>query len=250
MRPTLLAHLLTRPRWLLGILADGAGFALQFAALGMGSLAVVQPLLVSGLLFALPLDAVLAERRLARGDFRAAVLVVFGLAMFLLVAHPARGRATATTAQWVAIAVVTVAPGAILAAWAMSTRGRSRAVALGAAAGLLYAFTAALSKEVAHLLGGGVGTVVAGWQLYALISVGAAGMLCAQSAFQAAPLDASLPALSVVDPLASALIGALAFHEALAATPVAIAAEVVAVALVVIGVISLNRPTVTAAPTA
>ena len=49
--------LVQRKVWLLGIAADIAGFAVQAGALAVGSLLLVQPLLVTTLLFALPLAA-------------------------------------------------------------------------------------------------------------------------------------------------------------------------------------------------
>ena len=68
----LLTRLVTKPLWLAGIAADGLAFVFQFVALGHGSLILVQPLLVSGLLFALPLGAWFAKahltaQRLGRG---------------------------------------------------------------------------------------------------------------------------------------------------------------------------------------
>ena len=44
---------LTHPLWLGAIAADAIGFTLQVIALHLGALALVQPLLISGLLFAL-----------------------------------------------------------------------------------------------------------------------------------------------------------------------------------------------------
>ena len=44
---------LSHPLWLGGIVADLAGLSLQIIALHLGALGVVQPLMVSGLLFAL-----------------------------------------------------------------------------------------------------------------------------------------------------------------------------------------------------
>ena len=67
MRPGLLWRLIQRPMWLLGTLADWSGFGLQAIALGLGSLIVVQPLLCTGLLFALPLGAAWQGRRPADG---------------------------------------------------------------------------------------------------------------------------------------------------------------------------------------
>ena len=56
----LLLRIARRPVWLAGIAADGLGFVTPAAALGTGDLAVVQPLLVTTLVFALPLGVWLA----------------------------------------------------------------------------------------------------------------------------------------------------------------------------------------------
>src|SRR3984893_19043155 len=76
MRLSLLGRLVTNPMWLAGIVADGLAFLFQFVALGHGSLILVQPLLVCGLLFALPLGAWFAHTRLTRQDWAGAAGVV------------------------------------------------------------------------------------------------------------------------------------------------------------------------------
>jgi uncharacterized membrane protein len=91
LRPGLLFALLRRPRWLLGNLAGGAGFAFQFLALRRGSLALVEPLLVVSLVIALPLSAISGHRRLGYRDWAPAVLVIAALALFLLAARPGPG---------------------------------------------------------------------------------------------------------------------------------------------------------------
>jgi drug/metabolite transporter (DMT)-like permease len=238
MRAGLLVQLASRPAWLAGIGADVTGFVLQFVALGMGSLAVVQPVLVSGLLVALPLGALVARRQLTHRDWVAAGAIVVGLAGFLVVAHPADGVNDVRGRTWLIISIALLVPAAALVAAAPQRFGRERrARCLAAAAGLVYAFTAALTKTTAHLLSRGLGPLVRAWPPYALLGAGVVGMLLAQSAFQAATLDASLPTLSVVDPLASVVVGALAFHEAIANSPAALFLEMVAVALIVAGVL-------------
>ena len=59
----LLIRLARRPRWLAGVAADALGFAAQAAALGMGRIVTVQPLLSTSVVFALPLGAKLGGRR-------------------------------------------------------------------------------------------------------------------------------------------------------------------------------------------
>jgi hypothetical protein len=241
MRAGLLVRLAARPLWLAGIGADVAGYVLQFIALGLGSLAVVQPLLVAGLLIALPLSARFAHTTLDIDEWVAAICVVTGLAVFLIVAHPADGTADTSGRTWALVSIVTVVPALALIGLGLRTDGAGRARRLAAATGLLYGETAALTKTSAHLLSGGVAHLVTAWPPYALVALGAVGMLTAQSAFQAAPLDASLPVLTVVDPLASVAIGALAFHEALANGPAAVAVEGGALVLLTVGVFRLGR---------
>lgn len=236
MRVGLLTRLLTKRLWLAGIGADVAGYVLQFLALGIGSLALVQPLLVSGLLLALPLAAALDHRRLRPSEWAAAGAVCVGLATFLVVASPARGRATASATAWIVMSVALLIPAA-----ALSLRRRPRA--LSAAAGLVYAYTAALTKTTAHLLSVGIGTALRSWEPYALVAAALFGMLLAQSAFQSGDLDASLPALTVVDPIASVVVGALVFHESMTASPAAVVVEVAAVVGVVVGVFRLGAAT-------
>lgn len=85
LRLGLLWRLIRRPMWLAGTAADWLGFGFQTAALGLGTLLLVQPLLCTGLLFALPLAAAWARRRLSRNDWFAAVALTAGLAVFLRV---------------------------------------------------------------------------------------------------------------------------------------------------------------------
>ena len=241
MRLGLLRRLVTEPLWLAGIMADGFAFVFQFVALGHGSLVVVQPLLVSGLLFALPLEAWLSATRLTRRDWLGAAAVVAGLSLFLLVAGAGRGDAEVADVSWgVLIAIGSVAVAALVLA-ARGGPSRRRATLLATAAGIVYGLTAALTKSTAHTLGLGLGHVVLSPQLAGLIVFGGLGLLLAQSAFQAGPLDASLPMLTVTDPIVSIAIGAAVFDETIAVGPVSSALEAVGLVLVVVGVFTLGR---------
>ena len=75
----LLLRMARRPLWLAGIACAGLGFVLQAAALSLGRLAVVQPLLVSSVVFALPLGAKLTGQRVRRIDIVAALMVTAAL---------------------------------------------------------------------------------------------------------------------------------------------------------------------------
>jgi hypothetical protein len=206
---------LTHPLWLGAIAADAIGFSLQIIALHLGALALVQPLLISGLLFAL-----LLRRNAGQGASRWEILwglVLTGaLAGFLLLArvgNPTKPHNGVN--HWPAGIVVTAG---ILLAGVCIIIGRKRsgspaAALLGVAVGISYAATAALLKSVTNIALQGPVPVLTSWQLYAVIASGAAGLMLNQVAFRAGPLTASLPAIATVDPLLSIAIGIVIFHE-------------------------------------
>ena len=137
--PALLPRLLRQPIWLLGGLFNLAGVGLQAAALRLGSVSVVQPLIVMGLLVAVPLAARFARRRLHAGEVSGALLVVAGVGLFLLMSRPGAGVGSADNvpalpAAAAGLAVVTAAAGCVAA----SRSGRSwSGLVLALAAGLL-----------------------------------------------------------------------------------------------------------------
>jgi len=239
LRLGLLTRLLRNPQWVVGIICDALAYVFQFVALGHASLVLVQPLLVCGLLFALPLGAWLAGARMRSRDWSGALLIVAGLAMFLVVASPGRGLSDVDS--WPQLCVLTFAAAAALILLARGRASRARAALLAAAAALIYGLTAALTKSVAHLLGIGVGHLLSSWEPYVLLVAGVGGMVLAQSAFQAGPLDASLPVLTVVDPVVSITIGALAFGEGIRTQNASSVLELAGLAAMTAGVFILSH---------
>lgn len=241
MRPGLLVRLARNPIWLAGIALDGAAYALQFVALGHGSLVLVQPLLVCGLLFALPLGAWLAGGRMTTRDWAGAAAVVVGLGAFLVTASPGKGHAEVADRDWLILLAVTGTTIAVLIVAAHNASSRARAGLLAGAAAINYGVTAALTKAAAHLLGGGIGELFESWEVYLLVGAGLVGMLMAQSAFQAGDLDASLPVLTVVDPVVSIMIGAFVLGEGVRSGPVATTIEVLGLVVMAAGVFALSK---------
>lgn len=223
----LFGHLLTHPAWIVGLLAALVGLILHVVALNYGQLAVVQPLLISGVLFALPISALLEGRRPSAREWLLALVLVAGLAAFLVAGRPAPGRvkldadvlAWSTVSGMAVVAVLTL----VGFKWA---RGH-RCGLLGAAAGVGYGVVAALLKQATALMHHGLGELLTDWELYALIGAGAAALILTQVAYRAGPLAKSMPALTVSDPAASVLLGVVAFQESLATDPLAITGQVV-----------------------
>jgi drug/metabolite transporter (DMT)-like permease len=238
-RAGFLLRLARRPRWLAGIAADALGFAAQAAALAVGRLVVVQPLLATTVVFSLPLGAKLGGRRVARRDMVAALAVTAGLAVFLVVADPTGGRDDAATAAW----IVSFAAAAVLcAALAFAARGRPparRAGLLGAAAGILFGLTAALTKATVERLDDGLLEVLADWHLYALLVVGYAATSLSQSSLQTGALAPSVATQLSLDPIASLLLGILAFDETVHEDTAGMIAALAAFAVMIAGIVRL-----------
>ncbi|MDQ6724982.1 MAG: DMT family transporter, partial [Actinomycetota bacterium] len=241
MRPGLLLQLVRRPRWLLGNVTDLAAFILQFLALRHGSLIVVQSLLITGLLFALPAAAAVSHRRLAPKEWLSAVGLIGGLSVFLVLANPTRGRSRATGVGWIAVIAGIAVVVAILLLGAPRSPGRARARRLGASSGAIFALTAALAKASGHVLNQGAMEALTSWEPYVWLIIASLGFLLAQSALHAGPLDASMPMVVIADPLASAIIGVVAFHERIAFRPGAAMLEVLSMVVIVVAVLTLTR---------
>jgi drug/metabolite transporter (DMT)-like permease len=203
----LVLALARNPRWWAGTLSDTAGFAAQAAALGLGSLLLVQPLLVTTLLVALPLGARWGGRRLHRSDWVWAALLVLALAVFAVVGEPTAGVDRAGWRSWLpAWIVLGLLVGGCLAGAAVR-RGTARAVLLAVAAGVAYGVGAALTKGVVSRLDDGLLALLTSWETWLLAVALAGGTLLQQSAYQAGALEASLPAVTVGEPVVAVALG-------------------------------------------
>lgn len=243
LRPRLLLEVVKHPVWLAGIGLDVGAYFLEALALANGSIVLVQTLLVSGLLFALPLSAIGRSTKPGRSDWVAAAAVAIGIAVFLGVGDPGDGHYRATTLDWVLTFGIC---GAIVVAMVIATRKAPphyRALGLAVATGACYACTAALTKQVVTIIDyHGVDGLFTRWPVYALGFFSILGLLLNQSAFNAGHLAASLPALAVTNPLISSILGVALFDETLGAQgPVQYLIVTLAVVVMIGGVIRLAR---------
>jgi hypothetical protein len=244
----LIRRLVRRPLWLAGGAADASGYGAEAAALAFGSILVVQPILATTLLFAIPLSAAFAGTAVRPRDVGWAALLTAGIAVFLVVGRPSAGLDRAPLGHWL-VAVAVLAP-LILACIGLGARrpGPRRALSLGIAAGLLFGVMAGLTKSVVHLLGTGFVDLLTSWEPYALAGVAGAGLLLQQSAYQAGALSLSLPALAVLEPVTATAIGIGVFEETVRASGAGwalIGASAVAMAA---GLIALSRPGIAPGP--
>jgi drug/metabolite transporter (DMT)-like permease len=237
----ILVQMARRPVWLLGILADAFGFIAQAAALGVGRLAVVQPLLVAGVVFALPLGVRLTGQRVRRIDVGAAFLVTAALVAFLTIANPSGGRADAPLGDWL------IAIGACLAVCVPLVLGGRRgdaprrAALLGIATGVLFALSAALTKAVVDELDDGIFTIFTTWHLYGLAAIGYASMTLNQMALNTGALAPAVATSMAFDPITSVILGVTLLDESLNVGIGEVLATVLALAAAGTGMAVLSR---------
>ena len=219
-RLALLVATFVEPLWLLALLADAGAVGLQVTALHLGALAVVQPLLVTALLFSLLLNHLFARSAVSAREIGWAVLLIAALAAFLTVSGAssptitgplqAADKLPAELAAAAAVAIIALCLGA-----ARLRQGVQRATLLGVAVGVIYASTAALLKACTNIATTSLSALFTSWQLYVVLVAGLAGLLLAQLAFQAGPLTASLPVIAAIDPVLSVAIGVVIYDEQL-----------------------------------
>jgi hypothetical protein len=239
------ALLLLRNRiWILGWLVGTVAYLVQAAALHLGSIAVVQALQVTTLLFTLPLSTIGTTLRPRLLDYLAGGAVCLGLGLFLF----ARGvhDADAQPYRYRLMALVFCATGAIvllcLTAIRQPAEGTLRATLLAVAAGIAFATSATMVKLTTALLAdNGPGPTARDWPGYTLAVFAIASVVLQQAAFAAGKLPLATTAISVTNPLCGTLIAVLAFDEPLPGDPGRLALFAFAAALVVAGLTVLPR---------
>jgi drug/metabolite transporter (DMT)-like permease len=218
----LIEALLRRPVWFAGVLAVTAGFALQAAALAVGELSVVEPILVFELPLTLVLASVVFRARLHTREWACALGMTTGLAAVLYFLAPSESGVHAVDWYvWPAGVGANLAVVAAALQWGRRSPAPSpgpagsgrRAAAYGVAAGCQFGLTAALMKGAMSRYEDGIDDVFTSWQLYAMVLAGVLAMFLLQSALHAGKLLAAQPGLTLSDPLISVLWGVLAFHE-------------------------------------
>jgi len=236
----LLGHLVRRPVWLFGTAAAIGTLLLQAFALGTGELVLVQPLLIVGLLFALPLSVLLERRRPSLLEWRWAALLVAGIAIFLVAASPTSGPTLPDDDRIWQLGVGVLAIAVSIAALATGFGRRYRASLLGAATGITYGIAAALIKYSTELLQDkGISAVLTAWPTYALLVVGVAGIVLNQAAYQAGPLCGALPAIVIMDPLIAVIFGVGAFGEHIEMNVVSVLGQLAGFALMSVAIVRL-----------
>lgn len=231
----LFTRLLADRQWWLGSLVSALGFGLQAAALGFGSVLLVQALLVTALLFALPVNARSTGRPVTRTQWIWAALLAASVAVIIIVGNPTEGHSRAALGAWTVVVAVMVPALVLCVVGARVWAGRPRAaVLLGVVSGSLWGVFAVLTKGLVDHLDRGLWAVLEMPELYVWAAVAVAATAWQQSSFRAGSLAASLPTMTVTEPVVASALGIGVLGETLRPTDggwVVLLAAVVAVVL-------------------
>jgi drug/metabolite transporter (DMT)-like permease len=237
----LFMRLLRDGQWWLGSIVAAVGFALQAAALGLGSVLLVQALLVTSLLFALPISARLSHRRVTRWEWTWAALLAAAVAVIVTVGNPTAGHSRASLQMWTVVIAV-LGPALVLCVvGARIWSGPVSAVLLAVVSGALWGLFAVLTKGVVDRLDDGLWALLRTPELYVWVLVAIAGTSWQQSSFRAGALTATLPTMTVAEPVVGSVLGIVVLGETLRPGDAGWLTLIVAVAVMVVATVALAR---------
>jgi hypothetical protein len=209
-----LRHLATRPRWVVATCCSFLAMVLHAWALHLGSITLVQPLMLVGVVLAVPLRAVLERKAPEWAAVKAVGVTVVGLAAFLSFADLQPGRSAPQVTMALPVVVLGAVVAVLLSRCAARTSAPSaRAALLGVSAGVLFGLTAGLLKILGVALSRGAGVAPVAVTVASLIVLGLMGTAVNQRAYQIAPIAFSMPLVNVVDIVVALVFGALVFGE-------------------------------------
>lgn len=233
-------RLLRNRVWLFGWVANLGGWVTQAAALRLGSVAAVQPLLSTQLLFALPMASYGSRRWPRVRDWVAGLSVCAGIGVLLAGggAAPLEGSADRSRIGFASAAAAVAM--IVLVRTSRGRRPRVTSVLTGCAAGICFAMSAVYLKLTADsLLDRGVGATATDWCGYALALSTGLGLVLGQASYASGPLPWALAASNVVNPMVSYVVGVMAFHAPPPTDPGTLAELAAAGALLLAGALGL-----------
>lgn len=239
-QPSSLLRLVGQTTWLLGTVALLTGYAFQAGALDRGRLAIIQPLLVTTVVFALPLGYFLTRQHVGRREIVGAAVILVGLGLFAYFGDPAGGNENAPGSEWaIAIGLIAIVSVALLL---FGGRGglSMKAAVYGTVAGILFGLSASLTKPTLDYLHESVGTMLSHWEAYALAVAGVLGFVLQQVSLGTGRLAPSVATVSVANPVVGILIGILLLDERLSRPAWHVLLAVVGLGLALFGAVAIS----------
>lgn len=240
--PRLLLWLVQRPRWLAGVGCSLAGNLAFAAALSRGSVILIEAVFVVRLVFGLTISAFWGWHRIPLRDVVGGLVITLGLVAFIIAGRPQAGDEPVPTLRWALGGGSLVALALVLAVLSRTVGPARMALLLGIGAGALFGLQAALIQSAVQVMtGAGVVALLEGWHGYVVVVVALLGMLLVQSAFEAAPLPASYPAVVTTQLLSALAIGVFILGGTVRSDPAHLAVIIPAVGAMLVGIFTLTR---------
>lgn len=236
----LLSYLVRQKRWLLGEFASLTGLGLHLWALSLGSIVLVQPLVATGLVFALAFRAALDRKLPSHQTLAWASLCAGGIAVFLIATNSTNGSAPVDDTR--AAIMISIGCSVSLIAWVCSQKlARQHAgLCLGIAAGVIFGLLAGSLKATTETFGS-ISELFTSWPFYAACGLGLAGFLLNQRMYQQSSLHSSLPALNTLNPIVAVIFGIYCFGERPGQDAGSTLGEVVGLAAMLVAIFFLAR---------
>jgi drug/metabolite transporter (DMT)-like permease len=242
LRLRLIADLVHRPRWLLGLGVMISGQLLSAWSVGHLDLTLYEPLLATSLIFALALAVPLSHQRLRATEMIGAIILAGGVAALSLARSPGTPSASfGSFSDWPAAAGIAVVAYCFIHAGHLR-QGQARATLTGIGTGLVMGISDALTRRTVQILDAhSVAGLLTAWPPYCLLGAALIGMWLMQNSFNAAPLHASLPGVTAAEPVSGILLGVVVFGDVIRISPGMLAVQAIGIVALVVGVIMVAR---------
>jgi drug/metabolite transporter (DMT)-like permease len=234
-----LVQLFRRPVWLLGGVVMAVGWVFQAIALHLGSLVLVQSLIILSLVIALPFGAWLTAQRITRPVWAGASALVLGIVLVLSLGSPQSGTRTPGARDWWIASCVSLGLALLLARLGAHRAGAVRAMAYGAGAGLGYGLATAVTKVFTDVVGGGLLAILGSWEVYVMAAAATVGLALNQSALRTGALAPAMAATNATTLLACIVLGLTVFGESFQQGTGHLAVVLAGLALALLGIVLL-----------
>ena len=238
--PKSLARLAGNVTWLIGTLVLLTGYLFQAGALDRGRLSIIQPLLVTTVIFALPLGYFLTQQHVGRREVIGAIVIIIGLGLFAYFGDPAGGNENAPNSEWAVVIGLVIVVSVVLLLLGRGGSLTVTAAAYGTVAGILFGLSAALTKPTLDYLHESVGTMLSHWECYGLAIAGVGGFVLQQVSLGTGRLAPSVATVSVANPVVGIAIGTILLNETLSRPAWHIALAVIGLGLALVGAVVIS----------
>lgn len=249
-----LLNLIRHPQWVTGLFISIVALALQFTALLLAPLILVQPIGAIALVITSILNSRITKTPLNAGSIYAILLCTLGLGAFVVMAHEVAVEPAIDDNALIYILALVISLIAIGLIVQFKGAANFKPLTFIVGAGVLFGFVATLTKVVLKRLfsQGGYDRIVNfrfelltdGLTLLALVCLVVAGLLggwFVQNAYTSGPPDLVVAGLTVIDPLVAVSIGVVVLNEAMNASVPIMVGFVASGAVAVVGVYLLSK---------